>query len=1050
MLQSLKSKTNHFFYNSSRQFKLYSIVLFLLILLLNSCRSQMSVEEAKMVTVSIGKKTFSPPPRHTNDILKIFEETESNGLSKSSKMVEQAKAKPPKTVDAGKLSQFYFKRGRAARNIGNYVQSRNDLLSALDYAKKTNKKVNKITRELSTVEIEIGNFENAKQYAQQSLKIKKSMTSYEVLTYIHCEIGELEALEATSKAGIAFARSKRWEEGWKLWPESSEAFIRARYLEAFGKYAEAEQHIRKRRNTLIGMGDPHPQLSTITTMWLARNLVSQGRLVEAEMEARNALKKSIGLTGKRSTLTGKAIGNLSRVILAQNRYQEAEKLVRLAVQTLEDSGISMDAPLLAFNRIVLCNALTEQSNFSAAIEQFDMARLHMKKNRYLYEKHFTRRPNLLLCLLKTRRIQEAENNIQRAYKSNLTFFGRKHYLTAEALGFRGIVHAMKEDYNKAFEDFSKAVPVLIEEKDLFRGMTNHRQRFKFIIEAYMDFLRKIHFLKLDKKYGINVLEETFKLSDTVRGQSVSSALGAVSARIASNKDPELKKLVRKDQDALMEISVVERRLSNAISLPEEKHDTKFIVDLKARIIQLRTAHQTLRSEIEKRFPRYSDFIYVSTVTPSQVQSYLNPGESLISIYTEGNYTFVWALPAKGKIVSAIIDMDQEYIRKAVTTLRKAFDPKSFTLGGIPEFDIDLAHELYARLLKPVEKGWAHNRDIIIVADGDLGQLPFSILPTAFSGQMIDNAPLFSKYRQIPWLIRKISITRQPSVYSFVNLRKIPTGNPDRKPFLGFGDPIFTPEQLEKMSNNAKQESTTITGRGKHITVRGIRVTDYGKLDSLSHTSLHLNDLNRLPDTAEEIEAIANAIGAELGKDLFLGKDASEENVKRKKLSDRKVIVFATHALIPGDLDGLDQSALALSAPEVTGGNENGLLTVGEILTLKLNADWIVLSACNTGAAAGAGAEAVSGLGRAFFYAGTRAILVSMWPVETSSAKELTTELFNFQKEDQSLSRARALQKSILELIDNQVLKEALTGKVIASYAHPFFWAPFIIVGDGGS
>jgi CHAT domain-containing protein len=113
----------------------------------------------------------------------------------------------------------------------------------------------------------------------------------------------------------------------------------------------------------------------------------------------------------------------------------------------------------------------------------------------------------------------------------------------------------------------------------------------------------------------------------------------------------------------------------------------------------------------------------------------------------------------------------------------------------------------------------------------------------------------------------------------------------------------------------------------------------------------------------------------------------------------------------------------------------------------LNADWVVLSACNTGAAGGAGAEAVSGLGRAFFYAGTRAILVSMWPVETTSARELTTGLFRYQKKDQRLSRARAFRKSMIDLIEGPGLKDHATDKIIASYAHPLFWAPFIIVGD---
>jgi CHAT domain-containing protein len=122
--------------------------------------------------------------------------------------------------------------------------------------------------------------------------------------------------------------------------------------------------------------------------------------------------------------------------------------------------------------------------------------------------------------------------------------------------------------------------------------------------------------------------------------------------------------------------------------------------------------------------------------------------------------------------------------------------------------------------------------------------------------------------------------------------------------------------------------------------------------------------------------------------------------------------------------------------------------MSEIMTLNLDADWIVLSACNTGAADGTGAEAISGLGRAFFYSGTRAILVSMWSVETTSAKLITTGLFRSQKENSTLSRARALRSSVLKMIDNEHLKEKETGRIIASYAHPLFWAPFIIVGDG--
>ena len=96
---------------------------------------------------------------------------------------------------------------------------------------------------------------------------------------------------------------------------------------------------------------------------------------------------------------------------------------------------------------------------------------------------------------------------------------------------------------------------------------------------------------------------------------------------------------------------------------------------------------------------------------------------------------------------------------------------------------------------------------------------------------------------------------------------------------------------------------------------------------------------------------------------------------------------------------------------------DGLLTLGEILALKLDADWVVLSACNTASADGETSEAMSGLARAFFYAGARALLVSNWPVETVSAKKLTTDIFRRQADQPGLSRAQALRRSMVQLIN---------------------------------
>ena len=142
----------------------------------------------------------------------------------------------------------------------------------------------------------------------------------------------------------------------------------------------------------------------------------------------------------------------------------------------------------------------------------------------------------------------------------------------------------------------------------------------------------------------------------------------------------------------------------------------------------------------------------------------------------------------------------------------------------------------------------------------------------------------------------------------------------------------------------------------------------------------LSDLDRLPDTGEELEAIAKALSIDPAKALRLGKDANEKTIKSMDLTRYRFVVFATHGLVPPQL-GLSQPAIALTAPKVANVDGDGLLTMEEVLGLKLDADWVVLSACNTGAGAVEGAEAVSGLGRAFFYAGTRALLLTNWEVE---------------------------------------------------------------------
>jgi CHAT domain-containing protein len=193
--------------------------------------------------------------------------------------------------------------------------------------------------------------------------------------------------------------------------------------------------------------------------------------------------------------------------------------------------------------------------------------------------------------------------------------------------------------------------------------------------------------------------------------------------------------------------------------------------------------------------------------------------------------------------------------------------------------------------------------------------------------------------------------------------------------------------------------------------------------------------------------VARTLGADPAKDVYLEQRAVESAVLKADLSRRRVVMFATHGLVPGDIEGLDQPALALTSPAMAKGAGDGLLTLDEILGLKLDADWVVLSACNTAAGNGAGAEAVSGLGRGFFFAGTRALLVSNWPVETTAARRLMTTLFRIQAAQPELGKAQALRLAMVSLVDREAAEDPVTHQAVYSYAHPLFWAPFVLVGD---
>ncbi|MEE8393570.1 MAG: CHAT domain-containing protein, partial [Rhodospirillales bacterium] len=509
--------------------------------------------------------------------------------------------------------------------------------------------------------------------------------------------------------------------------------------------------------------------------------------------------------------------------------------------------------------------------------------------------------------------------------------------------------------------------------------------------------------------------EGFEAAQLAKATGTAAAMAGMGARFAAGDDA-LARLVRDRQDATERWRRANKKLVGAVGQPPDQRDRNSEQQLRAQLADLENTLEDLDRRLSREFPEYAELASPQPLSLAETRKLLGPGEAMLTYLVGDEDTFVWVvLPSDARMFR--LGIGGKELAESVTGLRKGLDATGITgLADVPAFDTTKSFQLYGRIFAAAEGMIAGLRHLFVVPDGALQSLPLGVLVTEKpSGEPTD----FSGYREVPWLARKYAMTTLPSVSSLRALRRFARATRASKPFVGFGDPLLKGHPGER---------------------RGVKLASLFTSRGVADVNAVRNQLAPLPDTADELEAMAEILGA--GKaDLFLRARATETRVKNDDLTDYKVLAFATHGLVAGDLKGLAEPALVLTPPKIGTAEDDGLLTAGEVATLKLNADLVVLSACNTASADGSpNAEALSGLTKAFFYAGSRSLLVSHWPVGSDAAVKLTTRMLKEVANDNSVGRAEGLRRSMLALMDTP-------GKPY--YAHPMFWAPFVIVGEGG-
>jgi CHAT domain-containing protein len=511
-----------------------------------------------------------------------------------------------------------------------------------------------------------------------------------------------------------------------------------------------------------------------------------------------------------------------------------------------------------------------------------------------------------------------------------------------------------------------------------------------------------------------LLGQMFETAELAQDGVTSQEIDEAAARLAANaRDPKVAEAIRRRQDAGDRLADLYRERdaltgnappgSVSLGAPTSPADLdKRITDAQAELADADAALQTAS-------PNYGQLVQ-QVVPAADVLGALRPDEALaaITLTPRGGWSF---LLRAGLIDAAPIKGDAATITALVKRARASIEAPT---GTPPKFDTAAAQALYNATLGPVDARLAGVKALVVAPSGALLSLPFPLLLTGQGDP--DNLA------EAPWLIRQMTIAHVPSAANFVALRKAGT-SPAAHPWFGFGG--FRPVTLAQA----------------RASYPGTACADSAELFA---------SLPTLPFAQRELDAARTLLGASPSDEL-LNAAFTADAVRHTALKNYRILHFATHALLPAELRCQNEPAIVTSAPPNARDASGTLLTAGDVVGLDLDANAVILSACNTGAPGNrTGGESLSGLARAFFFAGARSMLVTHWSINDQTSAFLVADTLRrlASGEDGGLEAgtglAGALRAAQLGLIDR-------AGHGLPAYlAHPFYWAPFALIGEGRS